>query len=154
RTAAHTSRLTKPLSSSKCPEPMTRSAQLESVAWRDLVALSPWEKAWELSLGLPWLGLSLWCYSRGWWAAGLAGSFYGFLTGLREWHNAQDYSMGLPRIVQDTVLACLSAVMLASMHAVQVTHLHHHRHCLDPEDEEGATARLPWWRALLVGPFF
>ena len=44
--------------------------------------------------------------------------------------------------------------MLASMHAVQVTHLHHHRHCLEDEDGEGATARLSWWRALLVGPLF
>jgi fatty acid desaturase len=44
--------------------------------------------------------------------------------------------------------------MLASMHAVQVTHLHHHRHCLEDEDQEGATARLPWWRAIMSGPLF
>src|SRR5262249_25073126 len=56
--------------------------------------------------------------------------------------------------VQDCVLFALSVLMLASMHAVQVTHLHHHRHCLQEEDGEGATARLSWWRALLVGPLF
>ena len=44
--------------------------------------------------------------------------------------------------------------MLASMHAVQVTHLHHHRHCLEEEDSEGATAHSPWWEALLTGPLF
>jgi fatty acid desaturase len=44
--------------------------------------------------------------------------------------------------------------MLASMHAVQVTHLHHHRHCLDDEDSEGATSKLSWWRAVLLGPLF
>ena len=44
--------------------------------------------------------------------------------------------------------------MLASMHAVQVTHLHHHRHCLEEEDDEGATARLSWWRSILIGPVF
>jgi fatty acid desaturase len=45
-------------------------------------------------------------------------------------------------------------MMLASMHAVQVNHLHHHRHCLEEEDGEGATARLSWWRAISVGPVF
>jgi fatty acid desaturase len=124
------------------------------VEWRDLVPLTSCEKAWELAIGLPWVLLSLWCYSHRWWLAGLVCSFYVFLTGLRQSHNAQHYSLGLPRIVQDGVLLALSLLMLASMHAVQVTHLHHHRHCLEDEDGEGATARLPWWRALLVGPLF
>ena len=124
------------------------------VEWRDLVALAPGEKMRELTLSLPWLLLSLWCYAQGLWPAGLACSFYFFLTGLRQSHNAQHYSLGLPRIAQDVVLFILSALMLASMHAVQTTHLHHHRHCLDDDDGEGATAKLPWWRALLAGPLF
>lgn len=133
---------------------MTKTAKIKNVEWRDLVALSPWEKAWELTLGLPWLLLSLYCYGHGWWWAGLLSSFYVFLTGLRQSHNAQHYALGLPRPMQDGVLFALSVLMLASMHAVQVTHLHHHRHCLEDEDGEGATARLSWWRALLVGPLF
>jgi fatty acid desaturase len=133
---------------------MPNSIQIEGVEWRDLVALNSLEKAWELTLGLPWLFLSLWCYAHGWWWAGLACSFYVFLTGLRQSHNAQHYSLGLPRSIQDGALLALSLLMLASMHAVQVTHLHHHRHCLEDQDHEGATARLPWWRALLVGPLF
>src|SRR3989442_7830554 len=76
---------------------MTRRDQLQTVAWRDLVALTPLEKTWELSLGLPWLFLSLWSYGHGCWAVGLAGSFYLFLTGLRQSHNAQHYALGLPR---------------------------------------------------------
>jgi hypothetical protein len=127
---------------------------LVTIEWRDLVRLTPLEKTWELALGLPWFALSLWCYGRGWWWAGLACSFYVFLTGLRQSHNAQHYALGLPRRIQDGVLFMLSMLMLASMHAVQVTHLHHHRHCLEDEDGEGATARLSWWRALLVGPLF
>lgn len=133
---------------------MPTSDPIKTVEWRDLVSLTPLEKTWELMLGLPWLLLSLWCYGHGWWWAGLFGSFYVFLTGLRQSHNAQHYSLGLPRLVQDGVLFALSLFMLASMHAVQVTHLHHHRHCLEDQDGEGATARLSWWRALLVGPFF
>jgi fatty acid desaturase len=133
---------------------MNKLLSSQTVEWRDLVAMSAWEKAWELSLSLPWLLLSFWCYGRGWVCAGLLCSFYFFLTGLRQSHNAQHYSLGVPRKVQDGVLFTLSVLMLASMHAVQVNHLHHHRHCLEEEDGEGATARLSWWRAILAGPLF
>lgn len=126
----------------------------ETIEWRDLVTMTPIEKVWELTLSVPWLLLSWWCYQHGWWFAGLCCSFYLFLTGLRQSHNAQHYSLGLPRVIQDLVLFTLSLLMLASMHAVQVTHLHHHRHCLDEDDGEGATALLPWWQAVLVGPIF
>src|ERR1044071_2035639 len=133
---------------------MVKSDALKAVEWRDLVTLTPLEKTWELTLVLPWLVMSVWCYGHGWWGAGLVGSFYVFLTGLRQSHNAQHYSLGLPRTIQDLFLFGLSAIMLASMHAVQVTHLHHHRHCLEDDDAEGSTARLRWWQAILVGPAF
>ena len=45
--------------------------QLGVVVWRDLVTLSPLEKAWELTLSLPWLLASVACYERGWWWLGL-----------------------------------------------------------------------------------
>jgi len=133
---------------------LTKPDQVKMVEWRDLVALTRLEKAWELTLGLPWLLLSLWFYGNDWWWAGLACSFYLFLTGFRQPLNAQHYALGLPRPIQVGVLFTLSLLMLASMHAVQVTHLHHHRHCLEEEDGEGATARLSWWRAILIGPLF
>jgi|ERR1044071_2623619 uncharacterized protein (TIGR01777 family) len=113
---------------------MTKPAKFECVRWRDLVALTPKEKVWELSLSLPWFLLSLWFYERNLYWPGLACSFYVFLTGLRQSHNAQHYSLGLARVAQDGVLFGLSMMMVASMHAVQVTHLHHHRHCLEDED--------------------
>ena len=124
------------------------------VEWRDLVGLSWWEKGCELALSLPWLGASLFCYQRGWVWAGAVGSFFFFLTGLRQSHNAQHYALGLPRRVQDGVLAVLSVLMMGSMHAVQTTHLHHHRHCLDGEDIEAGHANERWWRVLLMGPVF
>jgi len=122
------------------------------VAWRDLVALRWWEKGWELTLSLPWLLGSWWCYREGWILAGAAASFFFFLTGLRQSHNAQHYALGIPRIWQDLVLAALSGLMLTSMHAVQATHLHHHRHCLGEEDVEAGHANERWWRVLLQGP--
>ncbi|MBE7493924.1 MAG: fatty acid desaturase [Verrucomicrobiaceae bacterium] len=124
------------------------------IVWRDLLTLSLGEKFWETTLSLPWLLGALWAYHEGHIVIGLACSFYLFLTGLRQSHGAQHYSLGWPRVVQDVVLYTLSVVMLASMHAVQVSHMHHHRHCLKENDTEGATARLPWWQAIMMGPVF
>jgi fatty acid desaturase len=124
------------------------------VQWRDLVPLTRFEKAWELCLSAPWLAGSLCAYHFGYLAFGAAFSFYFFLTGLRQSHGAQHYSLGFPKHFQDGVLFSLSACMLASMHAVQASHLHHHRHCLEDDDAEGLTARLNWWQAILMGPAF
>lgn len=52
-----------------------------SVPWRDLLQLTWREKLWELTLSLPWLAGSLWCYAQGLWVWGALGSFYLFLTG-------------------------------------------------------------------------
>jgi fatty acid desaturase len=51
------------------------------------------------------------------------------------------------------MLVLLSIVMFASMHAVRVTHLHHHRHCLRESDEEAVHASWPVWKVLLAGPY-
>jgi fatty acid desaturase len=127
-----------------------------TVQWRDLVPLGRWEKVWELSLSVPWLIASLACYARGgyWLPPAMICTFFFFLTGLRQSHNAQHYCLGIGRLAQDMVLLMLSVVMMMSMHAVQVTHLVHHRHCLASEDVEAAHAKERWWRVLLCGPLF
>lgn len=129
-------------------------ARVRAVPWRDLLQLTWAEKAWELVLPLPWLAGSFASYAAGHWILGAVCSFYFFLTGLRQSHGAQHYTLGVARRVQDFVMFGLSLLMLGSMHAVQVSHLHHHRHCLDEDDAEGSTARLAWWQAILVGPLF
>jgi fatty acid desaturase len=128
--------------------------RVRAIPWRDLLPLTWAEKVWELLLPLPWLAGSLGCYHYGHWGWGAVCSFYLFLTGLRQSHGAQHYTLGIPRLPQDLVMYALSLVMLGSMHAVQVSHLHHHRHCLDEDDAEGSTAGLAWWQAILVGPLF
>jgi fatty acid desaturase len=133
---------------------MGASVPAPQIAWRDLVPLSHREILIETILPLPWLVLSLYCYHRGWLIPGTLASFYLFLTGLRQSHGAQHYTLGLPRRAQDAVLFVLSVIMLGSMHAVQTSHLHHHRHCMEKSDSEGATAHLPWWQAILAGPRF
>jgi fatty acid desaturase len=126
------------------------------VEWRDLVRLSRIEQLWELSLSAPWLAASLVCYGRGggWVVAGAGCTFFFFLTGLRQSHNAQHYSIGIGRRGQDLMLLALSVLMMMSMHAVQVTHLAHHRNCLGEGDIEAGDAQRPWYVALLLGPIF
>jgi fatty acid desaturase len=129
--------------------------------WRDLVPLTTWEKALECSLSLPWLFLSCFAYDRlshtgslAWFVIGCTGSFFFFLTGLRQSHNAQHRCLGIGRRGHDGMLFLLSVLMLASMHAVRVTHLHHHHHCLHDEDFEAAHSNEPWWKVVLLGPLF
>jgi fatty acid desaturase len=132
----------------------SRDPRLSSVAWQDLLVLSGRERLWELTLPLPWLAGSLAAYASGWWWLGGIGSFFFFLTGLRLSHHAQHRSLGIGRGAHDLVLFLLSLAMVASMHAVQVTHLHHHRHTLEADDIEAAYVHLAWWRVLLMGAAF
>ena len=80
-----------------------------NVQWRDLLSLTRFEKVWELCLSLPWLAGALCAYHFGYIAIGAGCSFYFFLTGLRQSHGAQHYSLGLPKRVQDCLLFNLSA---------------------------------------------
>src|SRR5262249_8852392 len=59
-----------------------------------------------------------------------------------------------PRAATERVMVVLSVLMLGSMHAIKVNHLRHHRDCLGEDDIEAMSARLPAWRAILLGPWF
>jgi fatty acid desaturase len=128
--------------------------RLHAVLWRDLVPLSRFEIARELAISLPWLVLSLVAAQWRIYPLALAASFMFFLTGLRQVHNAYHYALGLSRRTTELVMFVLSILMLGSMHAVQINHLRHHRDCLGIDDVEAMSARLPAWRALLIGPWF
>jgi fatty acid desaturase len=131
-----------------------RDPRLRAVVWKDLLAYRRLEVVHELTLSLPWLAVSLAAAHAGWHVAALAASFVFFLTGLRQAHNAQHYAIGVSRRATEWVLFALSVMMLSSMHAVQFNHLRHHRHCLGDEDLEAMSARMPAWRAILLGPVF
>jgi fatty acid desaturase len=136
------------------PPPIVTDPRVRAVQWRDLTVLTRSDVARELSLSLPWLGLSLLCARQQWHIPALAASFVFFLTGLRQVHNAHHYALGLSRAATEWVMCALSIAMLGSMHAIQVTHLLHHRHVMDDEDVEAMSARMRWWQALLFGPAF
>lgn len=131
-----------------------RDPRLKSVEWRDLCTLTRADIVNELLISTPWLMLSfaLAYYEQYFFALGA--SFMFFLCGLRQVHNAYHYAIGLSRAGHEWLMFILSIVMLGSMHAVQFNHLRHHRHCLEEEDVEAASAKMPWWKALLFGPIF
>src|SRR5205814_3345369 len=90
----------------------------------------------------------------GFYLPALAFSFIFFLCGLRVVHNAYHYAIGIPKPATEWVMFTLSMMMLSAMHALQQTHLHHHKHCMDDEDAEAASARMKGWQAISFGPFF
>jgi fatty acid desaturase len=125
-----------------------------TVKWADLLRLSKFDVCKELTLSLPWLIASWFFAFRGQYWPALACSFMFFLTGLRQTHNAYHYTLGLSRRSTHWVMFGLSILMLGSMHSVQINHLRHHRYCMDDEDIEAMSARLTWWKSILVGPLF
>jgi fatty acid desaturase len=126
----------------------------KAIPWADLRRLSPTEVAHELLLSAPWLAASWVAASHDQLIAALACSFMFFLTGLRQVHNAYHYALGLGRPATEWFMFAMSLAMLGSMHAVQINHLRHHRHCMQDEDIEAMSARMPWWKAVALGPVF
>ena len=129
-------------------------SRIRSVPWRDLMPLGVSEIVIELARPLFWLALSLAAAGLRWYPLALPLSFIFFLAGLRVVHNAFHYALGLPRWANDAALWMMSVVMLCSLHAVKFNHLRHHRLNLGEDDEEGRSAAMPGWKALLYGPVF
>src|SRR5437899_10612802 len=128
--------------------------QPADVEWKDLRRLRPTEVVQELLISAPWLLASWFAAAQGVYAAAFACSFMFFLTGLRQVHNAYHCALGLSRGATEWVMFVLSVLMLGSMHAVQINHLRHHRHCMEADDIEAMSARWPAWRAIVAGPLF
>ncbi|MEM7394689.1 MAG: fatty acid desaturase [Verrucomicrobiota bacterium] len=119
-----------------------------------LTALSRGDVLAECAISMPWLFGSWSCAAYGHYVPAILCSFMFFLTGLRQVHNAYHYALGLSRRATEMVMFMLSILMLGSMHAVQINHLRHHKHCMSDDDIEALSARMPWWKALLFGPVF
>ncbi|MBX2859828.1 MAG: fatty acid desaturase [Vampirovibrio sp.] len=138
--------------------------RVRSVEWRDLLELNKMEVLVELFISVPWILASFffanmalnttgqWAWA--WYIPALGSSFMFFLTGLRQVHNAYHYAVGISKQATEWFICILSFMMLLSMHAVQFNHLRHHRHCMDEDDVEAMSARMPGWKAMLLGPYF
>lgn len=138
----------------------------QSVPWKDLVKHQRFETVRELCLPLPWLLAAVVCGQQasvegvtgfaqwGWIAAMGIAVIYVFMLGLRVAHNAFHGTLGLTRSGDHWVMGVISVMMLGSSHAINYTHMHHHKHCMEKGDVEGELASLPFWRALLKSPIY
>src|SRR5262245_58663393 len=122
--------------------PIYTDPRVRQIEWTDLITLSRLDIAKEMTLSLPWfLGSLVFAHYR-MFPVALVCSFVFFLTSLRQVHSAYHYALGLRRPTTEWVMFVLSVVMLGSMHAVQITHLRHHRFLMADDDVEAASARL------------
>lgn len=122
------------------------------VEWKDLRHLSIQEMLIENNLTIPWAVIS-WtlAYFEYYWIA-LPFSGFFFLTALRQVHNGFHNSLGTSKFFTWLTLAINSLLMVVSIHAVKFNHLRHHKYCLSDEDQEGKSAKMTWYGAILYGP--
>ena len=132
----------------------TLNAKLKTIHWKDLTVLNSKEKFIENTVNLPWLFASLLFAWYELYLLALPCSFMFFLTSLRQSHNGYHYTLGTSKEMTTITLFINSVLMIASMHAVKFNHLRHHKYCLGENDVEGQCAKMPAWKAILLGPVF
>lgn len=126
----------------------------EPLIWQDLTQLSRRERVAELLLPLPWLLLA--------WALAAAGASLlalvavapFFTTALRLTHDTYHRNLGLSPREGDLLLFVLSLLLGGALHAIEYTHLRHHRDCLGDHDTEGQISRYRFWAALVRSPLY
>lgn len=131
---------------------MTHDEILKKVAWKDLRKLTFREMLIENNLTIPWAIISwvLAWYGYYWLALPFSGFF--FLTALRQVHNGFHNSLGTNKFLTWLSLYINSVLMVVSIHAVKFNHLRHHKYCLTEKDQEGKSAHMSWYGAILYGP--
>jgi fatty acid desaturase len=133
---------------------LNEGALRRDVAWRDLLRYRPIDTLIELLLPAPWLAGAIWLSARGDYLLALPFTFFLFLTLLRVAHNGYHNALGLPRTATGVALMLMSPLMMLPLHAVKVTHLEHHKHCLGKTDIEGEAGRKSFWGVIAYGPRF
>ena len=124
------------------------------VEWRDLVVLTRREILVELTLPLPWLLAAIMAGNAGKGGWLVLATLVMFMMGLRITHNAFHRNLGISRSAGDLVMFALSALLGGAMHAIEYTHLSHHRDCLAEDDIEGKIAHLGFFSAVVHSPIY
>ena len=132
---------------------MLDQASIKKIPWHDLTEYSVFDTLKELSLPFLWFVLSLVALNY-LFLLGVICVGYTFLFGLRVAHNAFHRALGLPRWANDWVMLFISWILIGSNHAVYVTHMYHHKHCLEDGDAEGKLAHYSFWGAVLRSPIY
>jgi len=120
----------------------------------DLAHLSRRRRTIELAWPLVLVACFALTAMRGWWPAALASVVLFFPRFGVAFHDLLHSSLGLRPHTNRVWLAVIGLLALQSGHAVQRTHLAHHRYYPGKEDPEAYLGRLPLWRAVLDGPIY
>lgn len=127
---------------------------LHLIEWKDLLHVSFKEKVIEFLLPWPWFVASLYAAHCQLYLLALAFSFMFFLIMGRLSHAAIHHSLGTTKKQNRWVLILCSTFILSSMHAIQINHLRHHHLFMQDDDIEAMSSKMPWWKALLIGPWY
>ena len=134
--------------------PLFLNDAVRSVEWHDLRAMSLAQTIRANFLSVPWLIVSLVLAHEEYYLAALPFSAIFFMAGLRQTHDGMHVKLGLPTALTHAIPVLFSMLMAIPLHAVRWIHLRHHANPLGNEDVEGMCARMPWWMAIVAGPYF
>ena len=119
---------------------------------RDLLRVPVWRRA--VSLAAPFLLAALFFVlaAQGEWIAALACPVViSFLTYGSISHDLVHRNLGLPKWLNEILLALIELLAFRSGHAYRAVHLHHHARFPADDDLEGAAAKMSLPRALVEG---
>lgn len=120
----------------------------------DLLDTTPTQRFMSLTRPFLFAGLYLLFAMLGWWPLAILAVMLLFISIVASAHDLVHRTLGLPRWLNDMMLAVIGMLVLESGHAYQITHLQHHRRFPHDDDPEGDPARMSLWRTILEGPIF
>lgn len=120
----------------------------------DLLSVSRSRRVFLLARPLAMVALYAGLAAAGWWPVAIAVVVALFPVMVAVIHDLLHRSLGLSDRGNRGWLTVMAVLVLQSGHAIQATHLEHHRRFPDSEDPEAYVARMPLWRALLEGPVY
>ncbi|WP_167090041.1 fatty acid desaturase family protein [Massilia frigida] len=120
----------------------------------DLLAVATWQRIALAALPALTLASFAALYAHGSYLALPVVMLMHFVVTVAYMHDVAHGSAGLDARATHWVLFIVSVLVLQSGHAFRYSHLHHHAHCLEDDDLEGAPARGGLLAALLCGPLY
>lgn len=120
----------------------------------DLLTVSAWQRIALAVLPLLTLAAFGALYAHGLYLLLPLAMLMHFVFTVAYLHDVAHGSAGLDARATHAALFVVGVLVLQSGHSFRYTHLHHHAHCLEDDDLEGAPARASLLGALLAGPLY
>lgn len=118
----------------------------------DLIPVTKFQRVATLSVPFVCTALYFFFAYTGWWIpAILSVMFLSFITYGSTSHDLVHGNLGLRRRTNNFFLFAIELLALRSGHAYRLAHLHHHARYPEPDDIEGAAAKMSLTGALLEG---